>query len=269
MELLEWALIPKTPSGRGEDRVVIAPHYLAVIDGASSLDERRDGSGRTGGALVADTLASALQALGPLPAEALVRALSRAVRAALDASGFATGPRPAASAAIHCRQQAIVLRVGDCGFVVDGRINRPLKAVDALLTNLRAFSAALGTEALSPSSAQDPAAGGDAARAAILPFLRAQHHLQNRTGAWGFGVFDGSTVPPAHITQCPGPPGSEVTLFTDGYPAPARSLAEAEHLLQQALRDDPACLGRNPGTKGWAGPPARSYDDRAYLRFRT
>lgn len=268
MEVLEWALIPKTPQERGEDRVVIARHYVAVIDGASSLDGLRDQAGRTGGALVADALASALQTLAPMPAEALVHALSRAVQAALDASPFAHAPRPAASAAIYCCQPGMVLRVGDCGFAIEGHIDRPVKAVDALLAGLRAFSAALGPEALSPPSAQDPAAGGDAARAAILPFLRAQHHLQNRTGPWGFGVFDGSTVPQAHVTQCPVAPGSEVILFTDGYPAPGRALAEAEGLLQAALRDDPACLGSNSGTKGWAGPPARSYDDRAYLRFR-
>lgn len=267
MDVLEWALVPKRPGVRGEDRVVIGARYLAVIDGASSPDQRR-GDGTSGGGLVADALAEALGNLPALPVPALVEALSAAVQAALDAGPFAGGPRPAASAAIYAREGRRLLRVGDCGFAMAGRVDRPVKRVDALLAGLRGLSAALPRDALSLSDAALEAAGGDAGRAAILPFLRAQHHLQNQPGRWGFGVFDGRPVRPEHITEVAVPPGAELILFSDGYPAPGHSLAEAEALLQAALRDDPACLQGNAGTKGWAGPPARSYDDRAYLRFR-
>ena len=115
--------------------------------------------------------------------------------------------------------------------------------------------------------AYDPARDPhDYGRTRILPLLEEQAKLANSSEPFGFDVLDGGSAHPDHVKVFPVQPGSRVVLASDGYPMLFDTLAESEAYLQQALAEDPACIGTLRGTKGVA-PGNVSFDDRSYLGF--
>ncbi|MCF3973705.1 hypothetical protein [Paracoccus salsus] len=260
-ELVEQALRAKSrDGGEGEDRLVIQDHCAAVIDGATDKTGWRD-DGRTGGQIVADTVAAELaRPLAEHDPHALVMRLSDAVAARLGACAIPPQGRPNAVFAACIPAWGCVVRVGDPGVMIDGSQRPAVKRVDDLLAEARALY-----RHLCPAL---PGAG-DPGRAAIMPWLSRQHLLQNDASTpWGFGCIDGNPVPARFIELFPLSDAREVVLCSDGYPAPRPSLAESEALLERLLAEDPDCVAALRGTKGWDPRTARSHDDRSYLRLR-
>lgn len=61
--------------------------------------------------------------------------------------------------------------------------------------------------------------------------------------------------------------GAEIVLASDGYPFLRPTLQESEAALRKLLAQDPYCIRSFVATKGTM-LGNRSFDDRAYVRFR-
>lgn len=259
-QVIEQRLVPKsTEGGTGEDRLVVTPFCAAVIDGATDKTGWRD-QGRTGGQIVADCIATALETdIQDSDPAALVARLTAEVRNRLECCDDPPPGQPNAVFAALLPRHRCVLRVGDVGLMIDGLAHPAEKRVDSLLAEARALYLHLDP---------GPHSEGDPGRDAIMPWLTRQHRLQNdATSEWGFGCIDGTPVPAQFIEVIPLTRAHEVVLCSDGYPAPRPSLAEAEALLARGLAEDPDCRTVLRGTKRWDRDRARSHDDRCYLRL--
>lgn len=265
MRIIEASTIGKSPDDSlCEDSIALSDDFAAVIDGATD----KTGAlyeGRPGGRFASEVLCTAVRELpadasGPMAIEVLTERLREAI-----AGGPADGP--SASIAIYSRARREIWQVGDVSYsAIAPRLRRPTKkAIDTYAAGVRSAL----TQALLNGGAQvDALRISDPGREAILPLLREQFRLRNKSGPWSYAALDGDRVPFQKVIIAPVPDDAkEVIIYSDGYPRPARSLEQAEETLQRLLEEDPLCIGRLRGTKGWK-PMNRSFDDRAYLRLR-
>ena len=100
-----------------------------------------------------------------------------------------------------------------------------------------------------------------------MPFLKAYVFLANRNVPFGYDVIDGGRIHADHVKVFAVQKDDCVVMASDGYPKLFDTLEETEEYLQQALREDPSCIGVLRGTKGVAQGNV-SYDDRTYVSFR-
>ncbi|NMM98230.1 hypothetical protein G1C97_1179 [Bifidobacterium sp. DSM 109959] len=200
-----------------------------------------------------------------------------------DASLFEHEPweRLQANAVIYSAYRHEAWLFGDCQIMVNGMQTPTVKRVDELLGELRSFAAqALTVQEKNHASLDNgdaqPFDNGkdlrtkgevdDPARDMILPFLRLQSQFANKTGMYGYFVFDGFTDPTYPIRTVPVHPGDEVVLASDGYPLLQTTLVESERELERLRHDDPQLIRDYRTTKGFV-PGQESFDDRTYLRF--
>ena len=136
------------------------------------------------------------------------------------------------------------------------------KRIDQITSDFRAaFLAATGGGYHDDPSCADPG------REAILPLLSAQVSLANVPGEFGYGVLNGTPVPPEFIEVVQlSEAAREVVLASDGYPSLPATLAEAEAELAHLLVLDPSCVGSLRSTKGLV-PGMLSFDDRSWIRI--
>ncbi len=256
------------PSG---DALFVSDAFLAVIDGATPKGSRLWSPAHLpGDTFVARVLQEALATL-ELTASAAeaITTLNGAITSAYAQEGLAFATLPAverlqASVALYSVARREVWLFGDCHARIDGQNHDNGKAIEELLTSLRVLHIALRR---CDDPTYDPAHDSrDYGRAMILPLLEEQAKLTNGSEAFGFDVLDGGPVHPEHVKVFPVQPGSRVVLASDGYPVLFDTLAESEAYLQQALAEDPACIGVLRGTKAVA-PGNVSFDDRSYLGF--
>lgn len=263
-----------------EDVVALTADFVVLADGATDKHGQRylhtlpDGATEeiSGGLLVARSVAAAVDDLdAELDAHAAFAEITGRVAHDLEAclaSGQDLPPRglrPAASVCIYSVARRELWRVGDTPFRIDDETNVGEKLVDDLASHVRA----LVTEAeLAGGRSLDELAIHDPGRAAIMPILTCQGLLANTEGFYGYGVVDGTEIPERFIEVFDVPAGAEVVMASDGHIDLSGDLAHAEAVLAAALTTDPLCIGILRGTKGLA-PGAASFDDRAWLRFRT
>lgn len=270
MRILEQFLIGKKgqPDG-GEDRLVVTPHFLAVIDGATAK-KVYDFGGPTGGALVANTLARAIPLLDPhCTASTATAAFTALVKQQVfDAFGLAPAAgedRPCANIVLYSVARREIWRVGDSHFAINGTPNHGGKQIDQ---QNAAHRAAINQAFLHHGGTLEELAVHDIGRAAIQSSLNSQSMFMNNeaAGKYGFGAIDGRPVPAKFIETFPVPAGAVVTLASDGYLALQPTLTESESYLADYLRHDPQMIGVHASTKGLAKDQL-SFDDRAWLRF--
>ncbi|PJM79522.1 hypothetical protein CUU80_03400 [Bifidobacterium scaligerum] len=234
-----------------------------------------------------------LNAIAGLSADASMRQVQAKLDACLriqygtgaDASLFEHEPweRLQANAVVYGTYRHEAWLFGDCQIMVNGVQMPTVKRVDELLGELRSFAAQALTlqkeSCVSMDSDEDvrpsDSANGpdirtrqvnDPARDMILPFLRLQSQFANKTGMYGYFVFDGFTDPTYPIRTVPVHPGDEVVLASDGYPLLRPTLAESERELDRLRHDDPQLIRDYRTTKGFV-PGQESFDDRTYMRF--
>jgi hypothetical protein len=269
VRILEQHVVGKHPDQRlCEDMVVVHGPFVAVIDGATDKSGKRitttEGS-ITSGRFAASVLATAVESLqaGVSPAAA-VRHFTTVLGAAIDEACGPSEPneRPSASIVMLDTSAGLVWRVGDCPFRIDADTWNTPKRIDRVTSNFRAaFLAATAGGYRDDPSCTDPG------REAILPLLRAQGNLANVLGEFGYGVLNGTPVPPRFIEVVQLPEAAcEVVLASDGYPSLPPTLAEAEAELARLLVLDPSCVGPLRSTKGLL-PGMLSFDDRSWIRI--
>lgn len=269
--VVESFLKGKHSEADNEDALFVGPAFAAVIDGATSKsDFRKDGM--TTGQWAVQCVMEALQVL---PADATcaeaVAAVTERIHTFYETNQLLEqvisipACRCTASAVIYsvCRKE--VWQVGDCRCLTHSFYSANEKEVDRVMAEARV---ACNEAALASGMTIDELAACDPGRAFILPFLKQQAWLQNRTDArYAYAVFDGFQVPMQQVKCFSVADETEIVLASDGYPKLFFTLDETEAYLHRVLEKDPMCMYLHPETKGML-PGNCSYDDRAYLRLR-
>lgn len=246
---------------RNEDLIVTAPPFFAVVDGATSktpwTGEKSPGQRVAG--IVAATIRSFRADVDARDAVDLI------TRRIAEQAPPARTERPAASAIVLSTRRDEVWAVGDGWLVCDGVATRFSHEIERRAAAARAalLRAELRSRPPSELLADDPG------RAMILPLLRSEGVLANVDDGdpLAFGRLDGTPVPPSLVHVCALPAGwQRVVLASDGYPAMAASLDEAEALLAARIRDDPLMVDEPAATKGVL-PGQVSFDDRTWLEI--
>lgn len=247
---------------RNEDSVVATPWFCAVIDGATSK------SGWAGpvspGRRIARIIAEGIEGFSSdLDARAAVDTLTQIVAGARSSSQQAE--IPAASVLIFSAAREEVWVVGDGWMVCDGQVSRFGHEIEQRAAAARAalLRVELRRRSVPELLADDPG------RAMILPLLQDEGLMANLAAPepLAFGRLDGTPVPDSFVRVHALPPEwRRVVLASDGYPAMAPTLAEAEALLASRIHDDPLMICDPPATKG-VGPGQVSFDDRSWLEI--
>lgn len=256
-----------------EDAIYVGPHFVGVIDGATSKSKRR-WRGKSGGRMAALLLQETFEQipLGVTIGQA-VDLLSGAIKQRyeehrlLDLLQRKPEQRATASFVALSLSRRELWLVGDCQCLLDQKLVTNTKLVDEINANARSLY--LEAE-LQRGHTIEELLLEDTGRAYILPLLKRQMLFQNNpeAGQYWYAVLDGFDVPEAGLRVLSLPPDTQtIVLASDGYPVLKESLEASEEALQDILRDDPLLFRRYKSTKGLKGKNV-SFDDRAYIKLR-
>lgn len=272
MQIIEHFVCGKSGDDRlCEDKIVITPDFIAVLDGATSRQGLTLG-GWSNGRFAAETLASGIAALPPdIPASEAVTKLTRQLRqaaenaAAQEAKTFTEiWSWPAAAALLYSRARREIWRVADSSFMIDGIANYRTFPQEEIWASLRhAFLVARMARGETEAAllAQDPS------WEVLTPLIAEFKIFANDAGEFGYGVFNGTEIPAVHIEVFPAADAKEIVFASDGYPEIFGTLAETEADLARILAADPLMHKIHPQVKG-RKQGHLSFDDRSYIRFR-
>jgi glycerophosphoryl diester phosphodiesterase len=252
---------------RCEDAVVLTPHHVAVIDGATT-EAGHEIDGRAPGRFAMEVMREAIGHLDPdADAMSAISELTSALADALAAHGLRPGELASACVLIASEHRHEIWRVGNSTFVIGGEPHPQywqLAEVPARLraTYLRALLDA-GSVTAEELRQRDPSLE------LIAPLLRVEHVFRNApdAGELTYTAIDGLEVPSALIERVTLPADVDVVFASDGYPVASGRLAQAETYLRDSLAEDPLRIYRHPEVRG-VMHGMTSYDDRAYLRFQ-
>lgn len=248
-----------------EDLIFISDQYIAVIDGATSKSSTLF-DGKTGGRIAAECIAQSLANPSWDP-RADARTVVNAIQASLKACSNEKrleSVHLCASAVIYSVKKRQVWTVGDCQFIVNGKLLTFGKRVDAILSETRSLAIQM---LFASGISEEDLLKHDKAREMIMPLLKMQEQLENNPSEYGYSVFsDHGEVSNVSITDVP--EGAELVLASDGYPELKPSLEESEKTLCLLLKEDPLCYKTFKSTKGLS-TGQQSFDDRSFVRFKT
>jgi hypothetical protein len=249
----------------GDDVMFISDFYVAVIDGATSKNEQM--AELDGGRLAAQAIADAMQHLRHDATyreffDIATNQLARLKNRLEPAAGWIDGA-PSASTIVLSVARMELWNVGDGWWSIDGKVRRFSNTIEEHAEAVRSIFLLAEQARGVPVMEQ---LKNDQGREYILPILRNAHLFRNvENSPWGFGTIDGSHIPTSFINVSKVPPGSEVTLATDGYPSLLPTLKSSEEFLMRQIQSDPLFISDFKATKG-AYPGTRSFDDRTYIR---
>ena len=273
-DILEKQIIARSGSiADCEDAIFTSDQLACVIDGASSKSSRL-WDGLTGGQIAATLL---MKALSLLPsklncAEAihfLTEYFADFYKRKNVHEQLRNHPQERCSAAIalfNAFYQEIWI-VGDCQFIIDGRlIQNPMK-IDQVLSEARALY--LNIELLKGKTVNE-LLENDTGRKFIDPLLKSQWVFQNTTSRsiFAYGVIDGFNIPDKLIKVIKVADDYDyIVLASDGYPFLKPTLQESESMMEKLLSVDP--LGINQyNSLSRKKPTESSFDDRSFLKIQ-
>ena len=258
----------RSKSGReeeNEDLLFEDENFLAVFDGATSKNQHKL-DGRSEGQVTVRCLAEFIRQPGFdrwIDGKTAVSLLQSKLCAYEKEQRLQErGMHLCASGVIYSKARRQIWSVGDCQYMIDGKLTFKAKRVDEVMSMAR--SMAIHCLLLAGKTEKD-IEQDDEARGMILQMLKNQHYLENTEGEFGYSVFSGKgTITDMDVVDVP--PGTEVILASDGYPVLKRTLAESEAKLRELVDSDPLCYKEYRSTKGLVAGN-ESFDDRTYLRF--
>lgn len=269
MTILEQTVIPKNPTRRSEDGIVVTDDFVAVIDGSTSkstmrchrdLSLRQHSNGELAMLIVSRVIkhlpknASCHQ----FCLEATRQIRQRYKKSLLEHLEEHPEDRLTASCIVFSRLRREIWMVGDCQCLIGGAYHDNPKPYEQELAERRA--------AIIKASPKpwEHFLEDDTARKAIIPRMLETMQLQNKT----YSVIDGFPVAEKHvkIIGLDFQPW-ELVLASDGYPFLCPTLAESEARLEEQRSHDPLNIGDFKATKAFA-KGFNSFDDRAYVQFR-
>jgi hypothetical protein len=267
---MAFQIIEQFCEGKGkpeacEDRLVITPHFVAVIDGATSSAPLA--SGKAGGIVAAEAIARVVQTL-PADCDALtfVKLATQAVHEDTGHWPDESKNRPCAAVVVYSAARQEVWRVCDGHFMLDGQAYLGEKYIDTIPYTYRS-TIIRGRLKLGISAVAE-----ELELARTTKPLKAYTDLQaaynnDPDDRMGYGVINGLPVPEKFIEIHSARGVTEIVLCSDGFFAPAPSLAAGLAELARLKQEDPLlCLQVN-GSRPF---PAEGhfFDDTTYVRLR-
>lgn len=249
---------------KNEDGFVINGEYIAVIDGATSKSGMTFG-GKTGGQLAKDAIIQTIRSLQG--GEVCSEVFAKIQKALVEQLPVEKCEAISASAAIYSVSRKEIWSIGDCQILVDKKPVNTRKEVDGVLASARALAI---NALLQSGMTEEDLIEQDRAREMILPFLKLQRHLENKSCPYGYSALNnsfadyGKLASSALVMDVAG--NREIVLASDGYLVLRETLAESEKVLIGILERDPLCYKEVISTKGIL-KPNKSFDDRTYIRF--
>ena len=267
MQIIEQALVAKSPKKKSEDGIVVTDDFIAVIDGSTSKSELRHSLFRSNGRQCMQLVSRYLRhAPKNISCEAFCRGVTAYIRkhyrrSQLERLALHPEDRMCASAVIFSRVNREVWIIGDCQCLVGGELYENPKPYENILAEERA--AIIATHYSPLTTHPSPLTIHDTARDQIIPHMKEAMKGQNVN----YAVIDGFPIPQQHvrvITLDFRP--WEIVLASDGYPFLCPTLAESEERLAWQKANDPLNIGTFKATKAFM-QGNDSFDDRAYIRF--
>jgi len=265
MKIIEQFIKGKRQNGAlCEDGLFVSGDYICVIDGVTSKGKQTWDGIYTSGGYAKNIILSALENM-PKNADKteffteLDNALATVYAKQVQNDCITEYLR--ACIIVYSASHKKIWSLGDCACIINGQKHENPKAIDTLLSGLRAF--------VTESAKKDGAdiTQSDIGRQAILPFLNEQLKFENDGDSiFGYGVLNGRGVNMDFINEYDVREGDTVVLASDGYPVLCDSLEKSEQKLCELLAIDPMCIRENIGTKG-IDKNNCSFDDRTYIKF--
>jgi hypothetical protein len=252
---------------RCEDAVLLTPHHVAVIDGATT-EAGHEIDGRAPGRFAMEVMREAIGHLDPdADAVSAIGELTSALAQALAAHGLRPGELASACVLIASEHRREIWRVGNSTFAISGEPHPQYWRLAEVPAGLRAayLRALLRTGSVTAEELRRR----DPSLELIAPLLRIEHVFRNApdAGDLAYTAIDGLEVPAALIERASLPADVDVVFASDGYPVASGKLAQAEAYLRDSLAEDPLRIFGHPEVRG-VMPGMTSFDDRAYLRFQ-
>lgn len=254
----------KESEAKKEDRLVVADDFVAVIDGATSSGPI---GGRPGGIVAAEAVERTIKDLSSdATARDFVDRATAEIAAAIGDWADETLMRPSAVAAVWSRARNEVWRVGDCHVRIDDRAYPGGKEIDrvgyefrcaVIRARLRLGLTSLETERRIPAMEQP-----------FRPLVLAQHAFLNLDSddPLAYGGLAGTYVPDRFIEVMSAADAREIVLATDGFLAPAATLAEGLAEIARVRDNDPLMVELVAGSRPFM--PSRDYfDDTTLVRI--
>jgi len=266
IEIIEQKTISKTGNEtNNEDGIFVSDNYVAVIDGATSKDSNLY-EGRTGGQVVRDIISDSLAKLnGNETSDEGVRFIQNEIEKRFSAAQFF---HACASAVIFNVKKRRIWMIGDCQACVNGVNYTNAKIIDNITSHARAIALQAYVMDGNPES---EILKNDIGREMIMPFLKLQKKFENKSGYFGYPVFNNVSMSDdilhSKIVNIDVPENAEIVLASDGYPELKPTLKESEEELQKIIDTDPLCYKTYFSTKGLKKGNV-SFDDRTYIRFK-
>jgi len=272
MKLIEQFRISKTGKLNDcEDMIFFNDHFAAVIDGATSRDNRRF-NGQASGYVAAMLV---LKAFDHLSKDSTTIQFIESVNREFDwfykkhqINPQANEQILTASAVIYSPFFRQIWMIGDCQCLIDQNIHRNPNGIDEHIAAIRSL---INQSEMISGRTMDWIMENDPGSLAIQDLLVRQFTFQNRPpmheGSFHYTAFDGRPIDMSAVKIIDVLPDvHEIVLASDGYPLLKHSLRECEDELQNLLLKDPLCIYENKGVKGLKKGLV-SFDDRSYLRF--
>lgn len=271
--LRRWRVVEEFSEARDkekgtEDAYVATSSCIAVLDGVSSRGSSERIRGRTPGQLAVQ-LGTEILNDPSTDSSNVVERLTGALRQATAGKAFANDPSFVFAAFFPSEQ--VIVRVGDCSYLLDGEGSNPTLSVD----RARAIIRQRALLKLRAKGYTDDELLNETALRDRLRGLKAwQEHYGNnpRSPDFGYGVINGKEVPPQFIERIAvSADTKEVVLATDGYPAESLrpTLQETEAALHELQKQDPLAIEGEPSTRPHEpGAHQSATDDRTYLRVK-
>ncbi len=250
-----------------EDGLFVSDNFVCVIDGVTSKGKQKWNGVFSSGGYAKNII---LKQLENMPKNAdkqtffytLDSALAKAYDEKTERDDVTEYLR--ACIIVYSVSAQKIWSLGDCACIINGQKYETPKAIDTLLSELRAF---VIESAQKDGMALDDIRQNDVGRHAIVPFLNSQLKFENDiTSDFGYGVLNGHGVNIDFVNEYSVKAGDTVVLASDGYPKLCDSLDMSEEKLCELLECDPMCIGKNRGTKGIDSNNC-SFDDRTYIKF--
>jgi len=267
--MLAYTIIESLCQAKGapeqnEDRLVILPHVVAVIDGSTSSPPI---GGVAGGVVAADAVVQSLRTLAPdWTFRQLVDQATDVLGGRLRGHEPLPGGRPSASLLAWHPGRDELYRLGDSHALLDGRALIGEKAIDQLGSAFRnaCLQARLRLGLITVVEARQISVLEDVHR----PLIEVQYAFQNRdTGhPLEYGVIDGTGVPDRFLDVHSTATVRDIVLCSDGFLHPPETLESGLRELNRLRADDPLLSWTASGSRAFP-LERRLFDDTTYVRL--